>query len=70
MSLKVADYLISQRPFLSIFPESSAISDILKRMNSEYMIPANRDWEKELARLMEEIVHSHELLKRNEKTYG
>ena len=52
MSIKLTQYLLTQRPIIAIVPEPSAIADIVKSCGAGYVIPSSADWAWELTRIM------------------
>lgn len=67
MHLKLPDYFLLRRPIIAIVPEPSAISDVIRKANCGYVIPANQDWGVGLESLMREVIKGVGIPERNEE---
>jgi glycosyltransferase involved in cell wall biosynthesis len=65
MSIKIPDYFLVNKPIIAIVPEPSAISDIINKTNSGFVIPANGYWSESLEALLRRIMAGETIPKRN-----
>lgn len=67
MSIKLPDYFLVKSPIIAIVPEPSAISDVIKKTNSGYVLPANHDWGVQLEDLLRKIKNGASIPVRDEE---
>ncbi len=63
---KLPQYLLAGRPIIGIVPQQSAVAEVLRETGSGWIIPAEKDWGRELYRILSGYLAGQDLPQRNE----
>lgn len=67
MHLKVTDYLLVNKPIIAIVSRPSMVAHLIEETRSGFVIPADSNWDQELARLLNIIIENKVMPVRDEK---